>query len=61
MSYLFIIAPFALFLIFVLGPVIASFILSFTKYNVIQPPSFVGLANYKTILTNDPRFFKAIK
>src|SRR4030042_5263559 len=60
-SYLFIIAPFALFLIFVVGPVIASFILSFAKYNVVQPPNFVGLANYKNILLNDPRFMKALK
>jgi len=61
MSYLFIFAPFALFLIFVLGPAIASFILSFTKYNVVHPPEFVGLRNYKDIITNDPRFFKAMK
>ncbi len=60
-SYLFILAPFSLFLVFVVGPVIASFILSFTKYNVIQPPTFVGIENYKNILFNDPRFLKAIK
>jgi multiple sugar transport system permease protein len=60
-SYLFIIAPFSLFLIFVVGPVIASFLFSFTKYNVIQPPAFVGLSNYITIFTKDPRFWKAIK
>ncbi len=59
-SYLFIIAPFLLFLIFVLGPVIASFFLSFTKYNVIQAPQFVGITNYKNIFFNDPRFWKAM-
>lgn len=61
MSYIFIAAPFILFLIFVLGPAIASFILSFTKYNVIQPAEFVGMANYKAIILQDARFWKAIK
>lgn len=59
-SYLFIAAPFLLFLIFVIGPAIVSFFLSFTKYNVIQPPQLVGIANYKNILFNDPRFWKAM-
>lgn len=59
-SYLFIIAPFALFFIFVLVPVIASFFLSFTKYNVINAPTFVGLENYKNIIFHDTRFRKAI-
>jgi len=61
MSYIFIAAPFILFLIFVLGPVIASFVLSFTKYNVIQPAEFIGLANYKEIIFHDMRFWKALK
>ena len=60
-SYIFIAAPFILFIIFVIGPTIASFILSFTKYNVIQPAEFVGLSNYKEILLEDTRFLKAIK
>ena len=60
-SYLFIIAPFSLFLIFVLGPVIASFILSFTKYNVIQPPEFIGIANYLDIILHDARFWKSMQ
>jgi len=60
-SYLFIIAPFLLFVVFVLGPVIASFIFSFTKYNVIQPATFVGIDNYKNIILHDPRFIKALK
>jgi multiple sugar transport system permease protein len=34
------------FLVFTFGPVVASFALSFTKYNILQPPQFVGLQNY---------------
>jgi len=59
-SYLFVIAPFALFIIFVLIPVIASFLLSFTEYNVFSSAKFVGLRNYKAILTSDGRFWKAM-
>ncbi|MCK5451198.1 MAG: sugar ABC transporter permease [Candidatus Omnitrophica bacterium] len=59
-SYLFIALPFFLFFIFQLAPVFISFFWSFTRYNVIHPPKFVGLANYKTILFDDPLFWKAI-
>jgi len=59
-SYLFIIAPFALFFVFVVIPVIASFLMSFTKYNVINPPQFVGLENYKNVIFHDIRFRKAM-
>ena len=59
-SYYFIIAPFALYVIFVLGPTIASFLLSFTHYNGIHAPQFAGIDNYKEILVSDPRFRKAM-
>ncbi len=60
-SYLFIALPFTLFFVFQLAPVFISFLLSFTRYNVISAPTFVGLANYKNILLNDPLFWKAIR
>lgn len=59
-SYLFIAPVVVLFLVFVLGPLIASFYWSFTDYNGIHAPKWVGLANYKNIFTNDPRFWKSI-
>ena len=60
-SYLFIALPFTLFFIFQLAPVFISFFLSFTKYNIVHPPTFVGLENYKNILFNDPLFWKAMQ
>lgn len=42
------------FVIFTAGPMVASLALSFTNYDVINPPSFVGLANYERML-DDPR------
>ena len=60
-SYLFIALPFTLFFIFQLVPVFISFFWSFTKYDVVHFPQFVGLANYKAILFDDPLFWKAVR
>ncbi len=47
------------FFIFTLGPMLASFYFSFTQYNAIQPPVWIGLKNFVT-LYNDPVFWKSI-
>jgi len=39
-----------LFVIFRAGPVLASFALSFSSYDAISPPTWVGVANYRDIL-----------
>lgn len=49
------------FLILTVGPVIFSFIISLTKWDMINPPKMVGLANYATILTDDFRFRQSLK
>lgn len=59
-SYLFIMVPFTLFFVFQLAPVFISFLLSFTQYDILSTPKFVGLDNYKNILFNDPLFWKAL-
>ncbi|HEX5013346.1 MAG TPA: sugar ABC transporter permease [Candidatus Limnocylindrales bacterium] len=38
------------FVIFTAGPMLASLFISFTEYNVIKPPEFVGLDNYEAML-----------
>jgi len=50
-----------LFFVFVVGPLIASFYWSFTEFNGIQSPKWVGMDNYRNIFTNDPRFWKSIR
>jgi multiple sugar transport system permease protein len=52
--------PALLFFIFQLAPVFISFIWSFTSYDVVHAPKFVGLANYKEILFDDPLFWRAM-
>ena len=50
-------APFViLFLLFIVIPVILAIALSFTDFNSIEKPNFVGLENYVNILTNDNTF-----
>ena len=49
------------FLIFTLGPMLYSFYLSLTKYNVAEPPKFIGLKNYVYLLTADPAFWPSVK
>ena len=44
------------FLVFTLYPFVASFVLSFTKYDILNPPKFVGLRNYVKMFTKDQDF-----
>lgn len=59
--YLMVAPFFLLFTIFTIVPVLFAIIISFTDYNVIQTPNFVGLSNYISLFLNDPLFLTAIK
>lgn len=48
------------YLIFTLGPTLASLVLSFTQYNVVSPPAWIGLHNYVYAFTQDPHFWASI-
>lgn len=48
------------FLIFTAGPMLTSLYLSFTEYRVTSPPTFIGWANYKTALFDDPLFWSSL-
>ncbi|WP_231597449.1 carbohydrate ABC transporter permease [Bacillus sp. SA1-12] len=49
------------FLIFTIGPMIASLYLSFTDYDMLTTPKWIGIENYITMFTQDPRFWTALK
>lgn len=49
------------FTVFTAGPAIVSLYLSFTDYDLIREPQFVGLANYMRIVTADPKFASAMR
>jgi len=53
-------APFlVIFLAFTVLPVLISMCLSFTYFNVLEMPEFIGLRNYYKLFLNDPLFTKA--
>jgi len=45
------------FLAFTLWPFLQSIYLSFTRYNIVSPAKWVGGANYRMLLTEDPLFW----
>lgn len=47
-------------IVFFLGPILMSFALSFTKYDVITPPQFIGLENFQTAFFGDELFWGSI-
>jgi multiple sugar transport system permease protein len=44
------------FLAFTLYPMLSSFYYSFTRYDLLRPPAYIGLDNYSFLLTNDEEF-----
>lgn len=49
------------FLMFMVIPMVLSFYYSFCKYDIQNPPVWIGLDNYIKIFTNDATFVKALK
>ena len=49
------------FIIFVMGPMIASGYFSLTDYSIASTPKWIGFDNYKNLFTNqDPFFYKSL-
>jgi multiple sugar transport system permease protein len=60
-AYLFLLPWLIGFFGLTLGPALASLYLSFTNYDLIRAPDWVGAANYVRIATADPKFAAAMK
>ena len=55
------VSPFIIgFSIFMLGPMLFSFIGSFTNYNLTSKMDYIGLANFKRMFTLDELFWKSL-
>ena len=48
-------------LLFVLGPMVASLVFSFTRWDLLSPATFIGLQNYEKMFTRDPLFWQSLK
>lgn len=44
-----------------IGPIVSSFYLSFTDFDLLTPPRWIGAANYARIFTADPKFMAAMR
>ena len=56
------ISPFVIFFVlFTVIPIFSSIFFSFTTYDMIAPPSFIGLDNYRRLITSDTVFTVTVK
>ena len=60
-SYVLMLPFMLLFLVFVVIPIISSVALSFTSFNMLQMPKYVGFDNYIRMFLEDDVFIKALK
>ena len=49
------------FLAFYLYPMLASLYFSFTHYDILSSPKWVGLSNYRFMFTKDPLFWQSMR
>ncbi len=59
-GYLFLLPFLLLFTIFIVIPVFVSLFTSLTNYNMLQPPNWAGLTNYKLLFLDDQVFITAL-
>ncbi|WP_248927086.1 carbohydrate ABC transporter permease [Paenibacillus hamazuiensis] len=60
-AYLFLLPWLVGFFCLTLGPMLGSFYLSLTKYNLLTPPKWLGLGNYGQIFKEDDSFYRSLK
>lgn len=48
------------FLLFYAIPALVSFVISFTKWNIVGTPVWIGLDNYREIFTGDRNFWNSV-
>lgn len=58
--YLFLAPALLVIAVFVLYPIVAVVYYSFTDYNIVTPPEWIGLKNYQQ-LAQDPIFWQALR
>ena len=59
--YLFLLPYAILFAMFYIFPVVASIYFSFTYYNILEPPRFLGFTNYINLILQDDVFLIGLK
>ena len=59
-AYLFLAPWFLGLIVLTAGPLIASLYLSFTSYDMLQKPVWIGIQNYVKLFTGDRRYLHAL-
>lgn len=59
-AYLFLLPWFGGMILLTAGPLLASLYLSFTNFDLLQAPTWIGLDNYVRMFTADTRFMRAL-
>lgn len=55
------ISPMALgYAVFLLGPIVAAFLMSFTNWSLLSDLDFIGFSNYKRAFAEDPVFWESV-
>lgn len=60
-GYLFLLPWLIGFILLYFSPIVASLYLSFTKYDLLTPPQWIGLANYVSMFTDDFRLGDSVE
>ncbi len=60
-SYLYIAPYMILFFTFTVLPVLIAVFFSFTSFNILEPPKFIGFDNYTRLFLKDSVFIKGVK
>ena len=60
-AYLMLLPYYLLFTVMIIIPILVSVVLSFTYYNMFEPPQFNGLTNYISLFLDDDVFYIALK
>ena len=60
LAYAMMIPLFFFYFVFIIVPVIAAFFLSFTYYNILEAPAWIGWNNYRLLFLEDDVFLIAI-
>ena len=58
-GFLFLLPTLLFTLVFLIGPIAVALIFSFTKFRILSPPEFIGIANYMTIFKM-PAFWESL-
>ena len=59
-GYLFISPWFIGFILFAAGPILLSFVMSFTRWSMLSSPRWIGISNYVDLFVNDPLVYKSL-